>query len=96
MPIAFINFSSEIYYDGGLKKYKQALQIYRNLGSNANYYFTLCAYYGLFMLVADPKLFEKENLSELMEVNKLHSETFYQNVLALKEYDLPDGGFIFG
>lgn len=76
----------------GLKKYKKALEIFQSFGSNSNAEVSLIMYYGLFALVSDPKLFDEANLPELMEVNRLHSETFYQGINILKK---KTSGYIF-
>lgn len=52
----------------GLQKYKKALEIFRNFGSNSNTGVALIIYYGLFAFVADSKLFDGDNLAELKKL----------------------------
>lgn len=74
----------------GLQKYRIALEIFRNFGSNSNGDVTLLMYHGLFALVSDPQIFNEANLPELMEVDRLHSGTFYQGIYILKKSTADD------
>lgn len=66
--------------------YKQALEIFRDLGT-AEKYPELASqlYFGLYLLIADPNLFDR--LPELKELDRLHSEVFMQiGLLGIKKF----------
>lgn len=80
------DIAAKIDKPNGFKKYKLALEMYRNFGSNANVDFASYLYYGLFTLVEDKHfLDERGRLSELIEVEKLHSEAFFGDPINLKK-----------
>lgn len=60
--------------------------MFRDFGSNANVDFSLSLYYGLFQLIEDKSLLDNhEKLVELIEIEKLHEEVFFENLITLKK-----------
>lgn len=80
--MAFQKFTS----DKDWNSYKQLLEILRDLGNAKNYpAITGQIYYGLYLLVADPKLFDR--LPELRELDRVHSEVFlHTGLLSIKKF----------
>lgn len=85
MSFQFREASKGASNKNGLSAYKKALETFRNMGSNANDQLCVILYHGLFTLVSNPKLFQREHISQLMEVEKLHEETFYIFGMASKK-----------
>lgn len=59
-------------------------KLIRNMGVNANVEIIFPMYQGLYLLIQNPNLFDSKTLPSLMQFDKMHTETFFEDLIYLK------------
>lgn len=74
-----------MFKPSGMSRYKRVLQIFRNVGFISAVQVRMHLYYGLYVLVSHPRVFD--NLPNLMEIDRMHGELFTMHLIDIKVFD---------